>query len=143
MKLFSRRRRPDAPADFVFAPSRSPLLMLSDLPDTPGTIGHVYVQSLAAFPGPTVGGNPVELARTPDKQLWATGRARVYAAPGGAGVWAKVTSSAEGNISLELPAEAARLIALFSIAPDTGDGDGRVRGGWHRVTEQPARKVLD
>ncbi|MET8517766.1 hypothetical protein [Streptomyces sp. NPDC005077] len=141
MKLFARRR-PPAPAEPAYVPSRSPLLMLCDLPDLPGTVGHVFVQSLSAFPGPTVGGDPVELARTPDGQLWASGRARVYVAPASTGVWAKVTS-AEGNLSLELPPEAAHLIALFAIDPDTGDGDRRSRRGWFRVAEQPTRKVLD
>lgn len=142
MKLFSRRR-PAALAEPVYVPSRPPLLMLFDLHGHPGTIGHVRVQSLAAFPGPTVGGDPVELGRTPDGQLWATGRARVYVAPGADGVWAKVTSGPEGKLSMELPDEAARLIALFAIDPDTGDGDRRSRRGWYRVAEQPARKVLD
>ncbi|MEV8344580.1 hypothetical protein [Streptomyces niveus] len=141
MKLFSgRSKRAGTPADVN--PSRTPLLLLSDLHGLPGTIGYVRVQALAALPGPTIGGDPVELARTPDKQLWATGRARVYVAPGVDGPWAKITSWPTGNISLELPEETDPLIALFAIDPDTGDGDRRARGGWYRVTEQPTRKVL-
>lgn len=141
MSLFSRRRTADV-EPVVFTPSRSPLLMLSDLPGKPGTKGYVRVDRLQAIPGQTIGGDPMELGRTPDRQLWATGRARVYVAPDSHGVWAQVTSWAEGNISLELPDEAAPLIALFAINPDTGDGDRRARGGWYRVTEQPTRKAL-
>jgi hypothetical protein len=57
-------------------------------------------------------------------------------------VWAEVTSGPDGSLTVALPDDAAPLIALFAINPDTGDGDRRPRRGWYRVTEQPTRKVL-
>ncbi|MET9776178.1 hypothetical protein ABZ023_18290 [Streptomyces sp. NPDC006367] len=122
--------------------SRPLFLLLSDLAEMPNASGYVEVSHFHHMPGVALGGDPAEFGRTPDGQLWVTGRARIYTMPECRGPeddrqWAQVWTDDAGNLSVTLPDDPT-LVALFAINPDTGDGDQRLRGGWYRITEQDA-----